>query len=452
MKNQNFLLFTLIFIFIVEGGSAEWSLLASRCCFIGVAHADSQDSDKLIQDYEVYQKDSRFYIRGVLDHEILKNTDDASTAIQFAIDQVDKTGGTVLIHRGCYPLKQPLTLKSYLTLKGTGTGTKLLVHPENTEGIAMKAFDIIELRVRDMKLTAGDNENAKTGIFLETCGDVKLIDLVVMGFAEYGIWMKNECYLSQVVRCTMGGNKKAAIYTDKNWRGKWGNYVPNQISECVIYGGGKGILCDRTTVLNINDCLIYQTGSYAFHLSQSNSVLISGCRTFQIQNDALRIEHSHEFNCSANIFCWHTGHGLMISDSVWGAINGNEIIDSSSWNSGKKDTETRPDDLPENRPLHNAITMRKVRGYQVTGNTIFNWYQGTKMQYGIYEDSHSFKNIIANNNVNYFIKADIDSSGRDTIVKDNISQQEHPYGQVPPRKFIQSFVPELTEQIIKRQK
>jgi hypothetical protein len=48
-------------------------------------------------------------------------------------------------------------------------------------------------------------------------------------------------------------------------------------------------------------------------------------------------DHSHEFNLSSNIFCWHERHGVLIQDRNWGTIAGNEVIDTGSYNPGGVD-------------------------------------------------------------------------------------------------------------------
>jgi hypothetical protein len=91
--------------------------------------------------------------------------------------------------------------------------------------------------------------------------------------------------------------------------------VPNLVTNCIVYGGGKGIECSRTIVLNIVACVIYQSQDVAYYVGNtSNSVLISGCRSFQIGSHAVVADGSHEFNLSSNIFCWHEGHGMLVRD------------------------------------------------------------------------------------------------------------------------------------------
>jgi hypothetical protein len=249
--------------------------------------------------------------------------------------------------------------------------------------------------------------------------------------------------------CSLAGNGKAGIFLDRHRRGKFGDFIPNLITNCIVYGGGKGIDCFGTTVLNIVACCVYQTGDIAFHVHDvSYSVLISGCRSFQIGSHAVVAENNGEFNLSSNIFCWHTGHGVVVKDCGWGTICGNEIIDSGSYNPGTVDFATRIDAVPPDVPLYNGIDLSDSRGFNISGNTVFNWPQARKMQVGIREDKGCYDNNIVGNTVNYFEKAGILAEGTGTRVSDNMIEADRPYHGNPNGEMIQSFQAELTSQFI----
>jgi hypothetical protein len=179
------------------------------------------------------------------------------------------------------------------------------------------------------------------------------------------------------------------------------------ISDLTIYGGGHGIECNYAIVVNITGCQIFQTKGYGIYLhTVSNSVLVTGCRTFQIEIDAILVEDSHEINISGNIFCWHRGHGLILKNVTWGTITANNIIDSG----------VRAGDGVE----RNGIVMsEETRSIQVTGNAIFNWGDQVPMMYGIVEGEKCSLNTIAFNNINFFTKDAVLSGGKGTLIKDN---------------------------------
>ncbi|SRR6266545_4155611 len=49
----------------------------------------------------------------------------------------------------------------------------------------------------------------------------------------------------------LAGNRRANLYFDTLRAGQYGNFVPNLVTNCLIYGGGKGIECHRAIALNI---------------------------------------------------------------------------------------------------------------------------------------------------------------------------------------------------------
>jgi hypothetical protein len=276
-------------------------------------------------------------------------------------------------------------------------------------------------------------------------------DVAVARFEEYGIWVRNNAFLCQIRGCSVAGNGVANLYFDNLARGPHGDFVPNLATHCTIYGGGQGIDCSRAIVLNIVGCVVYQTGAAAYHVrNTSNSVVISGCRSFQITGPAVLVEESHEFNLSSNIFCWHTGHGVEVRGCNWGTITGNEIIDSGSYNPGTPDTVTRVTDLPEGVPLHNGIELKHTQGYTVTGNAVFNWPVAPHMEVGIHEGASCVNNTIVGNNVNYYTRAGIVAEGRGTAVATNTCYRDEPY-QSPQGvgTTVQSFQRELTDAFVK---
>lgn len=68
-----------------------------------------------------------------------------------------------------------------------------------------------------------------------------------------------------------------------------------------------------------------------------------------------------------------------------------------------------------------------VKGYQISGNTIFNWSAAPPLGCGVYEDERSFKNSIIGNSVNFFADAAVRSAGQQSITRDNLAHAERPY-------------------------
>jgi parallel beta-helix repeat protein len=248
-----------------------------------------------------------------------------------------------------------------------------------------------------------------TGIIIDNCGEFSLNNLQLISFDRYGIWVRNNAFLGDIRGCRFAGNREAGLCLDHlEQGGRLGDYLPNAVADCTAFGGDTGILCNRAIVVNITGCQVFQTGKTGFTVrAVSNSVLISGCRTFKMEGDAVKVEQSHEINISSNTFCWQRGTGIVLSDVSWGTVSGNNVIDSGSECTGG--------------PRAVGIILKgETRGIQVTGNAVFNWGGQGMMTAGIRETESCSHNQITNNNLNYFLEKGVDSRGTGSIAVDNI--------------------------------
>lgn len=331
----------------------------------------------------------------------------ADRAIQHAVDAVAQAGGgEVFVAGGSYRITSEVQLKSRVQLRGSGRGTLLRVVAE--QGLVASGVD--EVRVSDLSVVSmnGDRCSAKTGIVLEDCGDCDVRGVTVRGFGEYGIWLRRSSFLCRIYGCSLVGNGRANLHASDLLKGRGGHFVPNTIEGCMIYGGGCGIQTARAIVLNINACSVYQTEGHGFHLTDmSNSVLVSGCRTYQLGGSPVLVEDSHEINIAGNIFCWHRGNGIELRNVTWGSVNGNNVIDTG---------------VRHDPPMIGIRLHEGVRGVQVVGNALFNWPEQQPLDTGISEDGTCYKNIIAYNTVSYFLNRDVVSEGRESLCRDNVSE------------------------------
>lgn len=427
------------------------------------ALAMSMAQSAFAQDFDVFLDGTELKVAGQFDRKPHFSGASASEAIQFALDQAGKTGGSVRLGSGRFHLDAALQIPAQVRLSGSGRATKLQVSPKNTGGTAIICKESHGAEVSDLCLTAGDNGKALVGLIVDASGEVKVRNVCAVGFSDYGIWVRNHAFLCEISGCVLAGNSKVNLYLEDMHAGTFGDFIPNIITNCTIYGGGKGIECNHVIVLNITGCSIYQTNGTGIHLhSQSNSVLVSGSRTFQITGDAMVVEGStHELNVTGNIFCWSTGHGIVVRHGAWGTITGNNIIDIGSCNPVGKNNTMRFANMKEEIPLKNGISLTQTRGYTISSNTIFNWNLAPKMRFGIHEDNKSFKNIITGNNVNYTFENAVLAEGSESVVRDNVSLADVTHAEIgkldsgksidgPFKKdgVVQTYQPELTQKFI----
>jgi len=405
----------------------------------------------------IYQDQQFIKAVGSISREALIESTRANAVIQQAIDRY---GGEISLVPGDYALSQPLRLADNITLRGKGRSTRLIANSET--GILGEGVN--GAVVSDLRLVAGDGPGS--GIVLDDCGDCKVRDVLCAGFPDYGIWVRNNSFLCEIRGCSLAGNQKANIFLDHlateiTDMGEWvmtraGTFIPNLVTNCIIFGGGKGIETRRTIVANIVACVVYQTNDIGFHIhTTSNSVLISGCRTFQITGPAVVVEDTHEFNLSSNIFCWHTNEGIVVRKSMWGTITGNEVIDSGSYHREAPDVTVKVSDLDAPPPSMHGIALHETLGYTVSGNAIFNWPVCMMGLAGVYEDSACADNNITGNNVNFFREATAHDTDRPAAVTGNHVQPDCHHWRYHAHageheKIIQTYRTNLTRQFIDR--
>lgn len=366
----------------------------------------------IFQGYRIYRDGEKVKAKGSVTGNVEKEAliEEASSVIQWTVNTLaEKGGGEVFVECGTFPLNREVELASKITLRGTGRGTVLKVTEENGSGLIGK--DCNGLIVCDLTLE-GDLTNSSTtvaGIVLDDCGDSEIRNVFALRFSKYGIWVRNNAFLCKVSGCSAAGNQVANIYLDQlGKKGRAGDFVPNLVHGCMCYSGGNGIELNRVIVANIVGCEVFQAGGHSFYIHEhSNSVLISGCRSFQAMKNAVLVESSHETNISSNIFCWHWGHGIELSDVTWGAVNGNECIDNGS----------------NQDPPKKGIWLRNgTKGVQVIGNTVFNWITHEPMSVGIEEDADCHGNLIMGNLTNYTLEKGVLSQGEGSFAERNLNE------------------------------
>ncbi len=416
--------------------------------FLGARRAGAQEGSGPTQDVQVYIEEGHYKARGQIDGRVLISSASADEAIQHAIDSFAGQGGAVCLERGRFVVNRQINLAADVTLCGKGAASRLWIGPRHDTGVALFAGDTQDVTVADLSIGSDKgNERARCGVVLESVGVSTVRDVLCIGLQERGIWLRRNSFLCEVRGCKIGGAGKSGIFLDGlAGKGRGGDFVPNLVTNCIVYAGGTGIEANHTIVANIVGCEVFQSGGPAFHIhTQSNSVLVSGCRSFQIQDDAVRVEESHEVNISSNIFCWHVGHGIVLRGAIWGTITGNNVIDTGSINKGLP-----PGELPESIELKNAIYLSGTQGIGVTGNTIFNWPAAPPMLHGIFEDAACRNSIFTSNNINY-AKKDVVSLGQGSKANANVSYLPEPFvGRHPA--WLQTFDPHLMELLMEQQR
>jgi hypothetical protein len=407
-------------------------------------------ANNMDQGIQVYGTAGEYRARTRITGDEIAVSADAAEVIQQGLDTLEGRGGLVTIEPGNYPLSTPLRLHHRARLVGFGRATRLEVGGEI--GVLMQNLDGAELA--DLSVVPKPGSRPEIGINLEGCGDCQVTNVFAGGFSNYGIRLAGHSFLCTLRGCSVSGNEVSNIYLDTlAMSGRAGRFIPNTVNECTVYGGGKGIVVRRAAVANIIGCTVFQTRDTGFHvLAGSNSVLISGCRTFQVGRHAALIEDSDEINLNGNIFCWHIEDGVIVRNSHWGSITGNEIIDSGSYNNGAEDRTQVWEDFPKDLPPYCGMKLYGVRGCNISGNNIFNWGVCPPMKNGIFEDEASGKNNINANSINFFFEDAICSKAPDSRIEGNHNHRDRPHqDRAGLQHWFQTFRTELKERFVQDQ-
>ena len=420
-------------------------------------------------DYLIYKKDNIFIAKHEIDGTLVIENKSIDIVFQQLLANLKEAGGSIELMSGEYPITQQLAIPSHVTISGKGTSTIILIEETTKIESAFYSDSTSKVVIKDLAInaessTAAGSGTNRSGIIFNHVGDGVVENVSISGMGAYGIWYRDRTFLSEVSGCKISDCKESGIFFQGlRSNSRAGDFVPNLITNCIIYGGKYGIELDGSLVTNIIACEVYMTKSVGFYLhNNSNSTLISGCRTFQIQDDAVRVVNSHELNVSSNIFCWHEGHGIVLDNVVWGNVNGNNFIDNGHINIKPNDGNYSywvevSDSLNVFDSLKCGIyATNKTKGISISGNAIFNWGSNPPLKHGIHEDASCSHNVITSNNINYSHLKGVLSEGSDSIENNNISVEDKPflgnvssenqkYHRYDPRK-VQKFIEETRRQ------
>lgn len=410
-----------------------------------------------MQSLFVYRQHANFLARERFGEQSLTSTPDAAEAIQHALDRAAADGGRVCLEPGDFLLDRPLQLPAGVCFEGAGRGSRLIVTRRNVEGVGIHGQRAHGATVARLSIGHEDDGGGDVGLLLTATGQAIVEDVTVLRFGGCGIAIRDACLLCRVTGCVAAGNRHANFQLQRLERGGpegYGDFIPSIVTGCLAVAGGTGFDVDQSLVINFVGCVAYQSADVGFHLHNvSNSVLLSGCRTFQVGTHGVLVEDTDEVNLTGNIFCWHEREGIKLVKAKWGAITGNNVIDSGSYNPGGPDAKTRISQLDTRPPSCHGIALHEVLGHTVTGNAIFNWPVCPIGDAGVYEDERCADNTIVANNVNFFT----DGTRHDTVAPaDQVANTDQPdchhwrYHPKSPEhdKIIQSFETHLTERFI----
>jgi hypothetical protein len=403
--------------------------------------------------YEILEQEGMYVLKSTDSRRKIDRYRYANEAIDLAIEQLGEKGGRIHVGKGEFRFNGTVKLQHKIFISGDGVSSIILPSGDFSGSCLFEGEALNQVTMADMTLKSGPGTDTMlSGIKMSQSGACLFRDLTLIGFSDRGIWLTGDTFLSEIRGCRFANVRGSGIYLDLlNGIGRAGPFLPNLVSNCIFYRGGTGIECNHAIVANIVACMVFQSRGPAFHIhSESNSILISGCRTFQIQDNAVVVDNSHEINLTGNIFCWQIKNGIVLRSVDWGTVSGNNIIDSGNIPFEFKDGETweywqeRPKSMEEYQ--HNGLVITSAsKGLTINGNAIFNWASNPPLLYGIHESADCRDNLIIGNNINHFTGAGIRASGAGTVISDNVTTADANRGNT---RGIHSFDTRLIEKFI----
>lgn len=432
------------------------SLILGCMVLVTFSACGNNNSNRVVDSFEIREKEGSYFLMDAGSDRKISRHAFANEALEEAIIQLGEDGGRIHLGKGLFVLSGRVELTHHLLITGDGSGTVIVPADDFQDTCLFYGEELNRVRISELTMeSVPERENPLSGIILSHCGSCLVRDVTFIGFPDRGVWLTKDTFLSEVRGCRFADVGKSGVYLDRlDGIGRAGPYIPNLISNCIFFRGGTGIECRRAIVANIVACMVFQSREPAIHIhSHSNSILVSGCRTFQIEKDAVVVDASHEINITGNIFCWQILNGIVLRSVDWGTVSGNNIIDSGNIPFEFDDDETweywqeRPVSMKEYQ-YNGLMLLDSCKGLTINGNAIFNWASNPPMLHGIYESEDCSDNLIIGNNINYFTEAGIVANGRGTVVSDNVATAgAHRGNRIDIHSFdtrlIESFIEEI---------
>lgn len=356
-----------------------------------------------------------------------------SDVIERALATLSPGGGVVRFLAGEFQLERPIVLPARCAVRGAGRSTRLLAPPAASGLAAILCDQADGAEIFDLSLI-GSETSVAAGVVLDACGDSRVSGVFAKGFSRFGFSMRNRSFLCRLEHCVAAACGQAGFHFFELAKdGRGGDYVPNQATGCMAYGGHVGFEAENALVLNLIGCSVYQSKSHGFYLHRhSNSVLLSGCRTYQVSGHGALVHDSNELNISSSIFCWTREHGIVLRKVSWGTLSGNNVIDP-----GVR--------APDGGRRSGIVLSERTEGMQVTGNALFSWGDQVPMACGVIEDDTCRNNNVQGNNLNFYRDGGFVMKGEGSHAHGNLAVEDPAYRGNP-----KTPCPDFTEEALKR--
>lgn len=278
-------------------------------------------------------------------------------SIQFAINALEETGGSVILNPGNYIISAPIRLKSNIQLIGSGDETVL----KRDRGVQSRY--VVDADFGELKLTLENTEGFEIGMKVQVSDD-----------DNNGCWNVSTAYITDI--------KENTLYIDK---GLIRDYRSDR----------NGLISNASSVIEVIEAENSSISNLVIDGNRSENVFADGCnsagililRSVWITIDNVRVK---DFN----------GEGISWQTTEHVTVKNSEI--SGSGNTGLHPGTGSPFSVIENNDVHHndrdgLFICWRVYESRVTGNKFhhngrFGLCTGHKDTDVIFENNHIFEN------------------------------------------------------------
>lgn len=228
-------------------------------------------------------------------------------SIQFAIDAVAKTGGTVKLNSGVYEIKAPVRMKSNVKLIGSGKETIL----KRSAGVQTKY--IIDADFGELKLTVENSDGFEVGMKIQVTDDI-----------SNGCWNVSTAYITDI--------SDNIIYIDK---GLIRDYRADK----------NGLVSNASSVIEVLDAENALVSNLTADGNRAENFFADGCNSAGIlilRSKKVTVDNVHVKDFNGEGISWQITENVTIKNS--------EI--SGSGNTGLHPGTGSPFSIIENNDIH----------------------------------------------------------------------------------------------------
>ena len=244
---------------------------------------------------------------------------DNAPIINTLIAQLPETGGSIVIPHGDFRISSPIVVrKSFVTLRGLGRGSKLVVGSGVTDGILMpdEATRISGVVVRDFHIAGTDWGLYQTGLKIDRGNDGIHVDQMHFTGLSRGIFIRASDAL-QITGCNVTQSQSSLFLSG----GIMGLVTRNRFSG---YSGGITVELADLDRLQFSANIVSPDGYIALQLRNAHNCNLSGNSISSWYTGAIEIDGN--MNClSGNHLTAVHVNGQWLADprgrdGLWGLV------------------------------------------------------------------------------------------------------------------------------------